>query len=103
MSKRVVLVIALLACVSCLAWISLAGTRLSSVFGTGFVFETAARAVLADVDVTHSMRPRLAVGANGNLYMLALYGDRETPRLGMSTSHDGGDSFMPVAPVSARR
>lgn len=96
MSKRVLLVVALLACVSCLAWIGLAGTHIFS----GFVFERNARAVLSDAGVPHSARPRLSVGANGTLYMLALYGDADSRRLGMSVSHDGGDSFMPVTPVS---
>src|SRR5690242_323465 len=97
MSKRVVLIAVLLACVAGVAWYAIAGTHISS----GFAFEREARAVLKDSGVAQSMRPRLAVGANGNLYMLALYGEGDARRLGMSTSHDGGDTFSPVTPVSA--
>lgn len=66
-----------------------------------YQFETEPRAVLTQVGIASSDDPKLHISSSGTLYMLAVHRKREGAQLGLSTSHDGGDSFMPFVPISA--
>jgi len=46
--------------------------------------------------------PKLALRASGAVYMLAIQGGHGHSRLGLAISHDGGDSFAPPVPISAK-
>jgi hypothetical protein len=95
-TKRLLGSLALVALVSALAWTFLGSRRSAS----GYQFERQPRAVLASLGVKAAKKPKLAVSASGALYMLAVYGDEGSERLGLSMSHDGGDTFSPMAPAS---
>ena len=83
---------------SMLAWA--AGCARNS--STPLSFEARPRTVLADFGISASRYPQLAVSPSGMLSMLALYQASGKTRLGFTMSHDGGDHFMPVVPVSER-
>lgn len=64
----------------------------------GFIFESEARPVLAEVGV--SRHAKLALRTS-SLYMLTVYGaDKNQSQLGLTVSSDWGDSFEPIVPVS---
>ena len=46
--------------------------------------------------------PKLALRASGAVYMLAVQGGHGHSRLGLAISNDGGDSFAPPVPISAK-
>jgi hypothetical protein len=62
--------------------------------------EVQPRAVLREIGITSSSRPQLAMSTAGVLYLLAAYQENGQHRLGLSMSHDGGDTFSALAPVS---
>jgi hypothetical protein len=66
-----------------------------------YSFEASPRPVLAAVGLTATRDPKLAVSSSGTVSLLAVYRDGAMTRLGYTMSHDGGDHFMPVVPVSA--
>jgi len=67
---------------------------------TALRFESEPRPVLGTVGVAASKDPAVAVNAAETLYLLAVHGPAGAASLGLSTSHDGGDSFAPLLPVS---
>lgn len=69
---------------------------------THYQFEAEPRAVLAQTGIALSNDPKLALSPSGALYMLAVHGDDEGAQLGLMMSHDGGDTFMPLVPVSEK-
>jgi len=73
---------------SMLAWAA-GCTRNSS---TALSFEARPRTVLADLGISASRDPQLAVSSSGMLSMLALYQASGKTRLGFTMSHDGGES-----------
>jgi len=60
-------------------------------------FEQHPRAVLGH---RAAMRPVVAASTAGVLYVAAVYHEGEHERLGLSMSHDGGDTFSALEPVS---
>lgn len=64
------------------------------------LFEAHPRAVLADLGIPASRDPQLAVSSSGMLSMLAVYQANGKNHLGFTMSHDGGDHFTPIIPVS---
>ena len=65
------------------------------------VFEARPRPVLEGVGVAESWDPTLAVDTAGTLYLFTVYQQNSKPRLGLLTSHDGGDTLAPsVLPIS---
>lgn len=67
---------------------------------TAYTFESQPRAVFPAEQVAGSRDPKLAVSSSGMLSMLVVYQDGGKSRLGFTMSHDGGDHFMPLIPVS---
>ena len=65
-----------------------------------YEFETQPRAPLAAVGLNSTRSPQIAVSPAGMISLLTLYQDGENARLGFTMSHDGGDHFMPVKPLS---
>jgi BNR repeat-like domain len=66
----------------------------------GFVFESEARAVMAESGAAVSRHAKLTLRTS-NLYMLTVYGaDRSQSQLGLAVSSDWGDSFEPIVPIS---
>ena len=63
-------------------------------------FEPHPRAVFSGEKIAGMRDPKLAISSSGMLSMLAVYDDGGKSRLGYTMSHDGGDSFMPLIPVS---
>lgn len=47
-----------------------------------------------------SKDPKLFVSPSGVVYLLSVYGEEKKARVGLAISHDGGDSFGPVSPIS---
>jgi len=64
-----------------------------------FQFEEQPRAI-APGGTESLWDPQLDVSTSGTLYVLAMYENEGRPRLGFTMSHDGGDTFMPIIPVS---
>ena len=65
------------------------------------VFEAHPRPVLESVGLAASWDPTLAVDTAGTLYLFAVYLQNSKSRLGLLTSHDGGDTLTPSAlPIS---
>lgn len=62
-------------------------------------FEDSARPVL-EKHATGSRDPKLSITASGMLSMLTVYREGGTARLGLTMSHDSGDHFMPIIPIS---
>jgi hypothetical protein len=63
-------------------------------------FEGQPRALLQD-KFASLWDPQLGVSTSGTLYLLGMYDTEDVkPRLGFTMSHDGGDTFMPMIPVS---
>ncbi|HSS96926.1 MAG TPA: sialidase family protein [Terriglobales bacterium] len=67
---------------------------------TKISFETQPRQVLAKSGAMETRDPSLSVSSSGMLGMLTVYADTAGNHVGYAMSHDGGDSFMPIAPVS---
>jgi len=67
---------------------------------TPYAFEPRPRTVFNADRVTGSRDPKLEISSSGMLSMLVVYEDGGRSRLGYTMSHDGGDSFMPLIPVS---
>lgn len=65
-----------------------------------YQFEARPRAVLTSLGIQQSKDPKLAISSSGTLYMLSVYGDDGHARLGLAISHDGGDTFLPIVPIS---
>lgn len=65
-------------------------------------FEAQPRQVLSESGATESRDPSLSVSSSGMLGMLTVYADAVGSHVGYAMSHDGGDSFMPIVPVSDR-
>jgi hypothetical protein len=84
--------------ISCALMVALAGTSCQQ--HRPSLFESSPRAVLATFGVENSRDPKLAISSSGMVSMLAVYRDGDKNRLGFSMSHDGGDHFMPMLPVS---
>src|SRR5437899_3018768 len=60
-------------------------------------FEQHPRVVLGGAP---AMRPVVAASTAGVVYVAAVYREGTHERLGLSMSHDGGDTFSAIAPVS---
>ncbi|MCI0739828.1 MAG: glycoside hydrolase [Gemmataceae bacterium] len=85
--------------------LALAGcTRQSADAGAAapYRFEGQPRAILEPVAIKVSRDPKLFVGPSGTIYLLAVHGQHGESQLGLSISHDGGDTFGLPVPVSAR-
>ena len=65
-----------------------------------FVFETKPQTPLATLGVNSTRSPQIAVSPAGMISLLTLYQDGTNSRVGFTMSHDGGDHFMPIKPVS---
>ncbi|HYO62058.1 MAG TPA: sialidase family protein [Pyrinomonadaceae bacterium] len=71
-----------------------------------FRFESEPRAVFKTDEAATSRDPKLQLSASGALHVLAVHGrgggghDGHGARLGLSISHNGGDTFSPPVPVS---
>ncbi|HMI50373.1 MAG TPA: sialidase family protein [Candidatus Saccharimonadales bacterium] len=76
---------------------SLVGCKQTS---ASYLFETQPQTPLAAVGLNSTRSPQIAVSSAGMISLLALYQDGATTRVGFTMSHDGGDHFMPVKPVS---
>jgi len=63
-------------------------------------FESAPRAVLNKLGLSNSRDASLALSSSGTLGMLSVYSDEYGSHVGYAMSHNGGDTFMPVVPVS---
>jgi hypothetical protein len=85
-----------LAC-SLIGAIVFAGCNRSS---ANYTFETQPRAPLAAVGFESTRSPQIAVSPAGMISLLALYQDGPSSRIGFTMSHDGGDHFGPLKPVS---
>ena len=66
-----------------------------------YSFETSPRPLLGNLRVGASWAPQISVDTAGTLYLLTMYEQNRKPRLGFTMSHDQGDTFMPIIPVSA--
>jgi BNR repeat-like domain len=75
-----------------------AGCNLNS---TNYIFETQPRTPLAAVGYESTRSPQIAISPAGMISLLMIYQDGTDSRVGFTMSHDGGDHFMPVKPVSA--
>lgn len=64
------------------------------------VFEPQPRPVLAKLGLSGTRDASLSVSSSGMIGLLAVYSDASGSHVGYAMSHDGGDSFMPVIPVS---
>jgi len=64
-------------------------------------FEPHPRPLSGAEKAAETRAPELDVSSSGMLSALAVYDDGGNARLGYAMSHDGGDSFMPLIPVSA--
>lgn len=67
---------------------------------TPYAFESRPRAVFSAEKIAGTRDPKLDILSSGMLSMLVVYDDGGKSRLGYAMSHDGGDSFMPLIPVS---
>src|SRR4051794_4757823 len=67
---------------------------------TPYAFESRPRPVFSSEKIAGTRDARLDVSSSGMLSMLVVYEDGGKSRVGYTMSHDGGDSFMPVIPVS---
>ena len=65
-----------------------------------FAFETKPQTPLATMGLNSTRGPQIAVSPAGMISLLALYQDGTNSRVGFTMSHDGGDHFMPIKPVS---
>ena len=63
-------------------------------------FEPQPRTILAKIGLNNTRDPNLTVSSSGVLGLLTVYSDSTGNHVGYTMSHDGGDSFMPIAPVS---
>jgi hypothetical protein len=77
----------------------LAGCNHSSAL---YMFETRPRMPLAAAGFESTRSPQIAVSPAGIISLLMLYRDGPDSRVGFTMSHDGGDHFMPVKPVSEK-
>lgn len=68
-----------------------------------YKFETRPRAPLAAIGLNVTRGPQIAVSSSGMISLLSLYQDGDSTRLGFTMSHDGGDHFMPIQPISEQR
>lgn len=67
---------------------------------TKISFESQPRPVLTKSGVMETRDPSLSVSSSGMVGMLTVYTDAAGSHVGYAMSHDGGDSFMPIVPVS---
>jgi hypothetical protein len=67
---------------------------------TPYAFESRPREVFSAEKIPGTRDPKLDISSSGMLSMLVVYEDAGKSRLGYAMSHDGGDSFMPLIPVS---
>lgn len=67
---------------------------------TPYLFESRPRAVFSAERIAGTRDSKLDISSSGMLSMLVVYEDGGKSRLGYTMSHDGGDSFMPLIPVS---
>jgi hypothetical protein len=67
---------------------------------TQYAFESHPRAVLSGQKLIDTRDPKLDISSSGMLSMLVVYQDGGNSRLGYTMSHDGGDNFMRLIPVS---
>jgi hypothetical protein len=71
-----------------------------SLSGADYQFEPEARAVLEPLQIPSSRHPKVDMRASGGVYMLGVYQEGDSTRLGLFTSHNGGDAFAPPTPIS---
>ena len=67
---------------------------------TPYAFESSPRAVFSAKGIVGARDPKLDISSSGMLSMLVVYEEGAKSRVGYTMSHDGGDSFMPLIPVS---
>jgi hypothetical protein len=65
-----------------------------------FVFETQPRLALPAGNFASTRSPRISVSPAGGVSLLAIYSEAGVQRVGFTMSHDGGDHFMPLRPIS---
>lgn len=63
-------------------------------------FESKPRAVLSASGISETRSPQISVSPAGKISLLTLYKEGTAQRLGFTMSHDGGDHFMPLKPIS---
>ena len=85
-----------------LAWTLIAGIFLAGCKqrSANYVFEKQPRAPLEALGFESTRSPQIAVSPAGMISLLVLYRDGANSRVGFTMSHDGGDHFMPMKPVS---
>ena len=64
-------------------------------------FEPQPRTILNNLGLADTRDPNLSVSSSGVVGLLTLYSDSTGSHVGYTMSHDGGDSFVPIVPVSA--
>lgn len=67
---------------------------------SAFQFETHAFNVFSDSDGSSSVSPQVGVSPSGALFVLGVYGNETSQRLGLKISHDAGDTFGPVVSIT---
>jgi hypothetical protein len=77
----------------CLSTFFLSGCSRNSV---KYEFETQPRALFAN----STRSPQIAVSPAGKISLLSVYQEGDNSRIGFSMSHDGGDHFMALKPLS---
>ena len=92
-NRRTLWTLLLLALVLLAAGIFVASRRSTS----EYVFEGSPRALPG---TKGAVKPRLAVSPNGMVSVMAVYGEEGSQVLGLTMSHDGGDTFGPMVPIS---
>ncbi len=63
-------------------------------------FEPESRAILEPLQLSSSRHPKVDMRASGGVYLLGVYQEGDSTRLGLFSSHNGGDAFDPPTPIS---
>ncbi|MFN8007699.1 MAG: sialidase family protein [Terriglobia bacterium] len=69
---------------------------------SAYRFEQEPRPVLKTSGSTPTRDPKLRLDASGAVYLQAVTGDHHQSQVGVSVSHDGGDSFAPLILLSGK-
>jgi len=75
-------------------------TTAPSLSDPGYRFEPEARAILEPLQLSSSRHPKVDMRASGGVYLLGVYKEGDSTRLGLFASHNGGDAFAPPTPIN---
>lgn len=64
-----------------------------------YAFDAKPVPVLQNLGIAHSVSARLGTRVSGEVYLLAVYGNQD--QLGLTMSHNEGDTYMPPSPISS--